>query len=133
VRALARIVVSAALLGSGFPIAISGPTASAAPTADSPPPPAEFHLFASDETPRSAFWSDAPFVSEQGVANPPVVSVVFSSDARQASGADPVAQSPAIALPPAVSSGLGLLCVLAACMMLRRFAYRPASLSRRHS
>ena len=131
-RAFARVVVSAALLGILIPIALSGPTASAAPTAGSPVESVQFDLYNSSDYRNRTYELNGPFFTEDIATAPHPAPIVFQSDAINSNHGDPVPQSPAIALPPAVASGFGLLCVLAVCMMLRRFAYRPAQTSRRH-
>ena len=129
-RARARIVVSAALLGCAVLFGTPGQTA-AAPSAGAPSsgqttvassPTVVVHPAFFEEQSESFLSSDA----STGFTDP-------ASDANtDTHHADPMAQSPAIGLPPAVASGLGLLCTLAACMGLRRFAYRSTHVSRRH-
>ena len=129
-RALARVVVWAALLGIGIPNAISGQNASAAPTTDSPSASVEFDLYTSIN--RHHPSANDSLFGEEVATGPAAIPVVFQNEPITSNRADPTAQSPAIDLPPAVASGFGLLGVLAVCMTLRRFAYRPASFSRRH-
>lgn len=128
-RARARVVVSAALLGCAVLLGPSGQTA-AAPSAGTSSssqstvasPPVIVHPVFFEEQSETLLSNDAA----TGSTDP-------ASDANtDTHPADPMAQSPAIGLPPAVASGFGLLCTLAACMGLRRFAYKPGHVSRRH-
>ena len=129
-RAFARVVVLAALLGTGIPIALSGPIASAAPTTDTRSSSTQFDLYSLADDPRPA-PTNRLFTEDFG-GLPPAIPVVLQNNGSSSNSVEPAAQSPAIALPPAVASGFGLLCVLAVCMGLRRFAYRPATISRRY-
>jgi hypothetical protein len=130
VRACARVVVWAALLSSAVLFASLAPNASAAPTAATSAAASETSPSTSADAPAHFFDLSDAFISDDSSASESTSPIAFR-DIDSTGNSDPMAQSPAIALPPAVMSGLGLLCVLAACMAMRRFAYRPSSGSRR--
>jgi hypothetical protein len=80
---------------------------------------------------------DDPLVANDlnGVAPNDIVQVDQTSAAHRnlETERDPSpASTPTIALPPAVASGMGLLGILAACMMLRRFYVTPNLRARRN-
>jgi hypothetical protein len=131
VRARARVGVSAALLGSAILFGSTGQIAFAAPTVvSSSSGDVSFEVSSSvDSRPVLFEEQPGPFLSCDSPLSGDATSGDGITDTHHAA---PMAQSPAIGLPPAVSSGFGLLCVLAACMGLRRFAYRHTHISRRH-
>jgi hypothetical protein len=120
------LAVRGALLGITVLIGTLAPIASAAPTTTT-------SASTADIDPTLA-WMTHPFPFSEPLfsadADPAMhVAAMVLDDPLATTPDDRAAQSPAIALPPAVMTGLGLLGVLAACMMLRRFACPAASRS----
>jgi len=129
VRAGACVVVSAALLWVTILSGSQAPAATVAPNGASADPSQEIRQTLLLEI---AFHADDPYDPFIQPIDVPATEAtsrtrsITSIDLSNSQSTDPATHSPAIALPPAVSSGLGLLGLLAGCMMLRRFAYRPA-------